>query len=80
MKRTLTVADMVAELKKLPQDMKVFVYCDEMGAYWPATEPQCRIDAIKHKHGRRRGNWTWNSHPRKNSKRVCVLHEEWSLD
>ena len=42
----MTIKDVIEHLQTMPQDMEVWVTWDESGEYWPATEPQGRVDRI----------------------------------
>jgi len=69
----MTIADVIAHLKTMPQDMEVWRTWDESGEYWPATEPQGRVDWVQQE-TRKDGRIRWkNSYEEGRGKPVCVL-------
>jgi len=69
----ITVADMIKHLQTFPPDMEVWTTWDESGEYWPAAEPQGRIDRVNQVM-RRNGKTRWEkSETERNGIPVCIL-------
>lgn len=68
----MTIADVIAHLQTMPPDMEVWVPWDESGEYWPATEPQGRVDWVIQQTRRGKTRWEASYAPGK-GKAVCVL-------
>ena len=69
----MTIRDVIEHLQTMPPDMEVWVTWDESGEYWPATEPQGRVDWV-HQETRTGGRTRWEaSYEEGKGKPVCVL-------
>jgi len=69
----MTIRDVIEHLQTMPPDMEVWVTWDESGEYWPATEPQGRVDWV-HQETRTGGRTRWEaSYEDGKGKAVCVL-------
>jgi hypothetical protein len=74
----MTIKDVIEHLQTMPPDMEVWVTWDESGEYWPATEPQGRVDWVHRKtrtDGRTRWVESFTAQGQKDGtgKAVCVL-------
>jgi hypothetical protein len=69
----MTIKDVIEHLKTMPPDMEVWVTWDESGEYWPATEPQGRVEWV-HQETRTDGRMRWEcSYEEGKGKPICVL-------
>jgi hypothetical protein len=68
----MTIKDVIAHLQTMPPDMEVWVTWDESGEYWPATEPQGRVDWVSQHTRWGKPRWEESHEPGK-GKAVCVL-------
>ncbi len=68
----MTVSDVIAHLQTLDPALEVWVTWDESGEYWPASNPQGRVEWIVQE--TRRGKTRWeSSFEDGKGKAVCVL-------
>ena len=68
----MTVADLIEELKALPQGLEVWTTWDESGEYWPAENGKAfRVDDIAERTLLGRKMWR-DAYP-DGGKKVCVL-------
>ena len=68
----MTVQDVINHLQTLDPALEVYVMWDESGEYWPATEPQGRVDWVEQVERYGRTRWE-NSYKDGDGKAVCVL-------
>jgi hypothetical protein len=75
----MTIKDVIAHLQTMPPDMEAWVTWDESGEYWPATQPQGRVDWVIQQTRRGKTRWEESYEPGK-GKAVCVLLSNARLD
>lgn len=81
MRGTITVRDMIEHLQTLPPYAEVWIKSDTTGEYFPATEPQARMQQITRVtktsfDGRKVETWVEPLHRRDNWETVCVMREQ----